>query len=97
MFVVILVGPEEVPFGIQKDLLCAQSLYYRQKFAQNQEDKIELVVKLANTDAGTFGYVQNFMFTGGIYDRHGGKMVPDYPILMNVWKLATSLGMAPLR
>lgn len=97
IFVILLVGPEEIPFGIQKDLLCAQSPYYRQEFAQSRVDKVEHIVKLPSTDIITFGCFQNFIYTGSVYDKRGGQIVPDYTILMGVWKLATQLRMAPLR
>lgn len=98
IFVILLVGPDEIPFGIQKDLLCAQSPYYRQEFANDpQINKVEHLVKLPDTDIGTFGCFQNFIYTGKVYDKDGGKEIPDYTLLMGVWKLATQLWMAPLR
>jgi len=98
IFVILLVGPDEIPFGIQKDLLCAQSPYYRQEFSKNNRDnKVEHIVKLADTDVDIFGCFQNFIYTGDLYDRRGGRSIPDYPLLLGVWKLATKLKMAPLR
>jgi hypothetical protein len=32
-----------------------------------------------------------------VYDKNGAKAIPDYALLMGVWKLATQLQMAPLR
>jgi len=93
-----LVGPDEIPFGIQKDLLCAQSPYFREEFARMPaENTIERIVKLPTTDADTFGCFQNFIYTGQVYDKNGGREIPDYTLLMGVWKLATQLKMAPLR
>lgn len=86
-----------MPFGIQKDLLCAQSPYYRQEFAQSKNDRVEHIVKLPDTDHVTFGCFQNFIYTGEVYDKRAGKEIPDYPVLMGVWRLATFLKMAPLR
>jgi hypothetical protein len=98
IFVIILVGPDEIPFGIQKDLLCAQCPYYRQEFAKDpQINKVEHLIKLADTDVSTFGCFQNFIYTGKVWDKDGGKEIPDYTVLMGVWKLATQLQMAPLR
>ncbi|KAG0649495.1 Ankyrin bromo and BTB domain-containing [Hyphodiscus hymeniophilus] len=97
IFVILLVGPEEVPFGIQKDLLCAQSPYYCREFSQALIDRVEYVVKLPDTDVFSFGCFQNFVYTGDVYNKRGGDMAPDYPILMGVWKLATHLRMASLR
>lgn len=98
IFVIILVGPDETPFGIQKDLLCSQSLYYRQELAEGRNDKVEYVVKLPDTDDYAFGCFQNFLYTGDVYDKQScGQLAPDYPILMGVWNLATKLLMPSLR
>ncbi|KAG9236169.1 Bromodomain-containing protein [Amylocarpus encephaloides] len=87
-----------MPYGIQKDLLCAQSPHYRQFFAQQGEvNKVEHIVRLPDTDIEVFGCFQNFIYTGDVYDKQGGREVPSYPILMGVWKLAAELRMAPLR
>lgn len=93
----MLVGKDEIPYGIQKDLLCAQSPYYRELFATQGEAQVEHLVKLPDTDAETFGCFQNFIYTGNVYDRRSGREIPDYPLLMGVWKLGTELKMAPLR
>ncbi|KAH6666298.1 Bromodomain-containing protein, partial [Halenospora varia] len=58
---------------------------------------VEHLVKLPDTDAETFGCFQNFIYTGNVYDRRSGREIPDYPLLMGVWKLGTELKMAPLR
>lgn len=98
IFVIILVGKNETPFGIQKDLLCAQSPYFRDHFAKDgNADGLEALVKLPDFDADTFGCFQNFIYTGHVYDKRGGKIIPDYPMLMNIWKLAARLRMASLR
>ncbi|RDL33727.1 Bromodomain-containing protein [Venustampulla echinocandica] len=98
IFVIILIGKDETPYGIQKDLLCAQSPYYREIFAEQGEiNKVEHIVKLPDTDVEIFGCFQNFIYTGYVYDRRGGREIPDYPLLMGVWKLAMQLKMAPLR
>jgi hypothetical protein len=102
IFAILLVGPDEVPFGIQKDLLCAQSPYYRAELdkPQHRDQAVELVIKLPTTDVTVFGCFQNFIYTGKVYektDAHGVYDVPDYTLLMGVWKLATQLQMAPLR
>ncbi|CAL3969981.1 unnamed protein product [Diplocarpon coronariae] len=98
IFAIVLVGPDEIPFGLQKDLLCAQSPYYRDWFAKNgREGQIEHVVKLPDTTPDVFGCFMNFVYTGKVYDKAHGKDIPDYPLLIGVWKLATKLRMAPLR
>lgn len=96
LFVIILVGPEEIPFGIQKDLLSAQSPYYRDQLENRDQNTVELIVKLPDTDVETFGCFQNFIYTGAVYNK-ASNSIPDYPLLMGVWKLATKLRMAPLR
>ncbi|KAL5318168.1 hypothetical protein ACEPPN_013227 [Leptodophora sp. 'Broadleaf-Isolate-01'] len=98
LFVIILVGPDEIPFGLQKALLCAQSPYYREWFTKNGSDsQVEFIVKLPDTTPDIFGCFQNFVYTGKVYDKAHGRPIPDYPLLMGVWKLATKLRMAPLR
>lgn len=95
IFVIILVGPEEIPFGIQKDVLCSYSPYYREEF-EKSDQQIEYIVKLPDTDIDVFGCFQNFIYTGSVYDNLR-VAIPDYPLLMGVWKLGTKLRMAPLR
>ncbi|CAG8961107.1 hypothetical protein HYFRA_00002650 [Hymenoscyphus fraxineus] len=98
IFVIIMVGKDEVPFGIQKDLLCARSPFFREHFSQKgEENKVEHIVKLPDTNAEIFGCFQNFLYTGHVYDSVAGRAIPEYPQLMGVWKLATHLKVAPLR
>ncbi|KAH8743406.1 Bromodomain-containing protein [Diaporthe sp. PMI_573] len=81
--VVILVGPDEIPFGLQKDFLCAKSSYYRDKFAN--VDGVEYVERLPNCPVEVFGIVQNFMYTGAVIPDD--NTLPSYEILIRVWKL----------
>ena len=98
IFVIFFVGQEEIPFGIQKDLVCAQSPFYREEFAKpGQENQIELIIKLPDVSPETFGCFQCFIYTGEVYDKRGGKEIPDYPLLMAVWKFAIKLRMSELR
>jgi hypothetical protein len=60
-------------------------------------NKVEYIVRLPNTTVGTFGCFQNFIYTGKVYDKDGGKEIPSYTLLMGVWELATRLQMAHLR
>lgn len=90
-------GEEELPFGIQKDLLCAKSPYYRQEFANPGQNSLEHIVKLPHTSQAAFGCFQNFIYTGKVYDREQGQDIPEYHLLLDVWKLATKLQMPPLR
>ncbi|TVY39959.1 Transcription factor [Lachnellula subtilissima] len=96
-FVILFIGPDEVVFGIQKDLLCAQSPYFRDELAKEGDNKVEYVLKVPDTTVEIFGCFQNFIYTGEVYNRRGGKEMPEYTLLLGVWKLATKLQMAPLR
>lgn len=86
-FVVLFVGPEQVPFGLQKDFLCAKSSHYRQYFAEN--DEVESVVKLPDTPVEVFAYAQNFLYTGSVFPSDGDP--PTYEVLVGVWKLGLQL------
>jgi hypothetical protein len=95
IFVIILVGDGEVPFGIQKDLLCAKAPYYRYQFAHSDQSSIEHIVKLPDTTIDAFGCFQNFLYSGKVYNA--GEDVPEYYQLLEVWKLASKMQMPPLR
>ncbi|KAF9870363.1 hypothetical protein CkaCkLH20_12210 [Colletotrichum karsti] len=91
IFVIILVGPHEVPFGIQKDFLCARSSFYRKHFKENSApDTIEHIVKLPRTSVEVFGLTQHFLFTGQVSDD--ADSIPSYEDLIGVWKLGYELG-----
>ena len=86
VFVIMLVGPEEEPFGIQLDFLCARSAFYRQHFHDSQkEEAIEHLVRIPDTSPETFGYVQNYMYTGQVFPNL--DHMPSYEVLIGVWKL----------
>jgi hypothetical protein len=90
IFVVLLLGPEEHPFGIQKDFLCARSGYYREYFAtRDQAETIEHVVRLPATAPEVFGYVQNFMYTGQVFPNL--DHMPSYEVLIGTWKMGHDL------
>lgn len=90
VFVIILVGPEEEPFGLQLDFLCARSAYYRQYFFETQhEQSIERIVRIPDTMPEMFGYVQNYMFTGQVFPNL--DHMPSYEVLIGVWKLGHNL------
>jgi len=97
IFVIILVGDGEVPFGIQKDLLCAKAPYYRYQFANANQASIEHIVKLPDTTIDAFGCFQNFLYSGKVYNKEAGEEVPEYFQLLEVWKLASKMQMPPLR
>ncbi|KAI6359292.1 hypothetical protein MCOR25_007128 [Pyricularia grisea] len=91
IFVIILVGSEEQPFGIQKDFLCAKSSYFRDHFAANQqEQQIEHVVNLSETPVEVFSCAQNYIYTGQVCPDLGS--LPSYEVLIGVWKLGSELG-----
>lgn len=86
-FVVILVGPDKVPFGLQKDFLCAKSSHYRSKFAHR--DDLELIDELPDCPIEVFAFTQNFMYTGSVIPDE--NTLPSYDILVGVWKLGHEL------
>ncbi|KAH7179476.1 Bromodomain-containing protein [Fusarium flagelliforme] len=94
-FVIILVGPEESPFGIQKDFLCSRSEFYEKHFsATNQDEKIEHIVKLPETTKEIFGLAQNFLYTERVISDESN--VPSYEALVGLWKLGHKLGIKGL-
>ncbi|KAL8399879.1 hypothetical protein RB594_000335 [Gaeumannomyces avenae] len=92
IFVIILVGPGEQPFGIQKDFLCSKSTYFRSHFERNQEQEqqIEHVVHLPKTPVEVFACAQNFIYTGKVFPTI--EDLPSYDILIGAWKLGHELG-----
>ncbi|KAH8747082.1 TFIID associated protein [Diaporthe sp. PMI_573] len=85
---VIFVGPEEVPFGVQKNFLCAKSSFYREKFAGMAEDSY--LVRLPHCPVEVFGFVQHFLYTGTVIPNEQ-HLFPSYEILIGVWKLGHEL------
>ncbi|EFX05929.1 transcription regulator [Grosmannia clavigera kw1407] len=90
IFVIILVGPDERPFGIQKDFLCSKCHHFRNHFAKNAEDAIEHVVRLPETPVQVFAHAQHFLYTGNVFVST--DQMPSYDVLVNIWKLGHSLG-----
>ncbi|KAM0247914.1 hypothetical protein ACHAP5_003698 [Fusarium lateritium] len=94
-FVIILVGPDECPFGIQKDFLCSRSEVYEKLFSETNSDKeIEHIVKLPETTKEIFGLVQLFLYTDKIISDESN--VPSYEALVGLWKLGHKLGVTGL-
>lgn len=90
IFVIALVGPDETPFGIQKDFLCSRSTFYKKHFDETPDEELENLVRLPDTSVEVFAYAQNFLYTGNVFpalDR-----LPSYDILIGVWKLGHDLG-----
>ncbi|KAG6038869.1 hypothetical protein E4U19_007915 [Claviceps sp. Clav32 group G5] len=91
LFVIIFVGPDERPFGIQKDFLCHRSAYYRKYFLEQKgTESVEYTVKLPDITPETFGLAQSFLFTGKIISDD--ESVPSYESLVGLWNLGHSLG-----
>ncbi|GKT92965.1 ankyrin repeat-containing protein [Colletotrichum tofieldiae] len=91
-FLIVLVGPDEKPFGIHKDFLCARSTHYRDHFKKEiaTPDTVEHVVKLPHTTPEVFGLAQLFLFTGQVSEEV--DKFPSYEALIGVWKLGHELG-----
>ncbi|KAK4034569.1 Bromodomain-containing protein [Parachaetomium inaequale] len=90
LFVIALVGPEETPFGIQKDFLCAKSSFYNKYFAETPDEGLENLVRLPDTPVEVFAYAQNFLYTGQVFPSLDN--LPSYEVLIGVWKLGHELG-----
>jgi len=91
MFVVVLVGQEEMPYAIHKDFLCAKSTYYAQYFAENdQAETLEALVKLPHVPVEVFAYTQHYLYTATVFPDI--NHLPDYDVLIGVWKLGHDLG-----
>ncbi|ORY65348.1 Bromodomain-containing protein [Pseudomassariella vexata] len=88
-FVIILVGPDEQPFAIQQDFLCAKSSYFREYFAQQGDSQLETLTKYPDTTTQAFGLAQHFMFTGEILLQQ--ETLPGYDVLIDAWKLGNEL------
>ncbi|KAK3324655.1 hypothetical protein B0T19DRAFT_402874 [Cercophora scortea] len=94
IYIILLVGPEEIPFGIQRDFLCAKSTFYKQYFADSPTESLENIVHLGDTPVDVFSYAQNFMYTGQVFPSI--ETLPSYEVLIGLWKLGHDLGIAGL-
>ncbi|KAI1853231.1 hypothetical protein JX266_001937 [Neoarthrinium moseri] len=94
LFAIVLVGPDETPFGIQKDFLCAKSKHYREYFSGQSEQQLESIIKLPETSAEVFGLAQSFLYTGKFCSE--SETLPGYDVLIAVWKLGDQLGIEGL-
>lgn len=80
-----MIGPDEIPFGLQKDLLCSVSGHFKRYFDDAPDNVIEHVVRIPETTAGVFGLAQNYMYTHEVWpDDHS---VPTYDDLFALWQL----------
>ncbi|KAF4467622.1 RING3 kinase [Fusarium albosuccineum] len=95
IFVIILVGPDECPFGIQKDFLCSRSEFYQKHFSEMSSlDKVEHIVRLPETTKEIFGLAQHFLYTDKVISDESN--VPSYEALVGLWKLGYMLGIQGL-
>ncbi|KAF4989003.1 hypothetical protein FGRMN_9410 [Fusarium graminum] len=95
VFVIVLVGPDECPFGIQKDFLCSRSEFFEKHFSETAlDEKIEHIVKLPETTKEIFGLAQLFLYTGKVISDESN--VPSYEALVGLWKLGHKLGVEGL-
>ncbi|KAK0637100.1 hypothetical protein B0T17DRAFT_504480 [Bombardia bombarda] len=95
IFVIVLIGPEETPFGVQRDFLCSKSAYYNKFFIDNpNNESIENIVRLPDTPVEVFSYAQNFLYTGQVFPNLDN--LPTYEVLIGVWKLGHELGIQGL-
>lgn len=89
IFVIVLVGPDEEPFGIQKDFLCSRSRYFRDHFKGQTQETVEHLVKLPEATGEVFGLVQHYMYTDKIIAD--ASKTPSYESLVGLWKLGHKL------
>lgn len=100
IFVIFLIGPKEIPFGIQRDFLCANSEYFRTHFSEatedggDKEEQIEHIIKLPEMEVDVFGLVQNFLYTGRLFSDT--ESLPGYEVLIETWKAANKFEMPRL-
>lgn len=95
MFVIILVGPDEKPFGIQKDFLCHKSEFYQKEFSTRvTEERVEHITKLPEATTEIFGLAQQFMYTESIIPDVNN--IPSYEALVGLWGLGHKLGIKGL-
>lgn len=94
-FVVILVGADEVPFGIQKDFLCAKCEMYRKYFDERKDQhNVEHVLRLPEATKEVFGLVQQFLYTGKVITDPA--KIPSYESLVSLWYYGDKLGVEGL-
>ncbi|KAL6896473.1 hypothetical protein GGI43DRAFT_121180 [Trichoderma evansii] len=95
VFVIILVGADEQPFGIQKDFLCDRSEFYQKYFEEHaKEPAVEYIVRLPDATPDVFGLIQSFLYTGKIADENNN--VNSYESLVGLWNLGHKLAIKGL-
>ena len=96
VFVIFLVGPEERPFGLQKDFLCARSAHFRAHFHEKTEAEkdVESIERLPETTPEVFGLMQNFLYTGHLVNDD--EELPGYDVLIATWKLGNEFDIPKL-
>lgn len=97
IFVIVFVGPDKKPFGIQKDFLCHKSEFYREYFARGgQQETVEYTVDLPDASPEIFGLVQHYLYTGRLSPDDKDESKPSYETLVSLWKLGDKLVIAGL-
>ena len=82
-------GPNEQPYGIQKDFLCDRSEYFKNQLGLQKQDTVEHIVRIPDTTSEIFGLAQNFLFSGKV--DSGTSEPPSYESLVGLWKLGHKL------
>lgn len=91
-----MVGPDETPFGMQKAFLSSKSSYFRELWAQEEDEVLETIVRLPETPGNVFGLAQNFLYTGSVFSGIAPDALPGYDVLIATWKLGNKLGIEGL-
>ncbi|KAH7165484.1 TFIID associated protein [Dactylonectria macrodidyma] len=95
IFVIILVGSEEKPFGIHKDFLCDRSEFFQKHFSEVAlADKVEHIVRLPEATVDVFGLAQSYLYTDAVIPDVSN--VPSYEALVGLWNLGHKLGIRGL-
>lgn len=98
----MIVGPEELKFGIHKDQLCAISAYFKAALEGGFQETVRGEVVLKETTALAFGMFNEWLYTGTIKQelcmesgsmtlQKLGKDKPTFSELLDVWVLADYL------
>ncbi|KXJ95604.1 Bromodomain-containing protein [Microdochium bolleyi] len=89
IFVIVLVGQEEIPFGVHKDLVCNKSAFFSSHFEMQSNDQLEHIVKLPEVEPEVFGLAQNFMYTRAVFQHD--ETPPGYDTLISLYHAGARL------
>ncbi|PHH56266.1 Bromodomain-containing protein 4A [Ceratocystis fimbriata CBS 114723] len=87
-FAIVLVGENEIAFGIQKDLLTSTSGYFRQHFFTSPEETIEHIIRLPKLRPEVFALVQHYLFTRDVIPE---EELPTFELLIALWQAGKDL------